>query len=557
MSKKIENINPKILIVVASIFVSFLSLLPGLQKEMYVGNDLSFHIYRIQEMASNMINDGVYFPSLQANNLFGYGYLVDIFYPNLFLYPAAFLTILTRNPLTSLKILIFIYTIFTFYLSYFSAKITTKNEKYAFYFGVFYCLFPYRILHFYSNGFVGEFFAFSFLPLVIFGTNRLFKENKWKMLTIGMIGILYSHLITLLLSACYIALYFIINIKDVFKNFKIIINLFKATVTTVLVGSAFLLPFISYMRSDTYKYDLNTDRSGILAYGLINLPIALEIVILITLIFMTFFIYRKFKDRFENKYILKCLMIGVFSIYMVTKLFPWELCDYVPFLRNIQFSIRIINFISPFIVFIFVYFALCLKDMNKVFFYFFLCCIFTLMVITKARVSKSGEEIPNFNVLYKGVEGYQEDTYFDIIGGEYIPVSLSFGGGDLFDIQNDDLFTYNYPEFTRKVVSYELLKDNTLTTTLILDTNDPVDVVLPLLYYQNYRAYLNDNELEVFEKNGKVSIKDATSGTIIIKYEVSDLQRQSFVISLLSVIMFAIYNLKVYLKKYLKNMEKS
>ena len=556
MKSKLKNINSKLFLFIMSLFVSFLCILPGLMPEMYVGKDFAFHVYRIQEMASNIVRDGVYFPSLQANNIFGYGYLIDIFYPNLFLYPAAFLTILIKNPLTALKILIFIYTIFTFYLSYFSAKLTTTHEKFPLYFAIFYCLYPYRILDLYCNGFMGEFFSYSFLPLVIFGMHRLFKENKWKMLAIGMIGIVYSHLITLLLATIYIGIYSIINIKSIVKDFKIALNLLKATITTMLVGSAFLLPLISYMESDTYKYNKNADLSGIVAYGLFDLPIVIEVLIFTVFTFMAFYAYKDLKKKFDSKELLISLIVMVYSMLMMTKTFPWELLDYIPFLRNIQFSIRIFNLVSPFMVFIFVYFALCLKDMNKVFFFFFTSCILTLMVTTKYEIKQSGEEITNYDIEYANVKGYQAGTYFEILGGEYVPLSLSINNLDLYDITDDILLKYNKPEFSNNVLDYELIKDGSLTTTLIVETKENVDVTLPLIYYQNYKAYLEGEELEIYEKDGRVSIKDITSGTIIIRFEVSDLQKMSFVISLLTLIMFGIYEIKIYLKKCLQNINK-
>ena len=78
--------NNKMYIFLTSVLIAFLSMFPSTINSIFVDSDLTFHIYRIQEITSNIINDGIWLPALQGNNLLGYGYLVDIFYPSTFIY---------------------------------------------------------------------------------------------------------------------------------------------------------------------------------------------------------------------------------------------------------------------------------------------------------------------------------------------------------------------------------------------------------------------------------------------------------------------------------------
>ena len=544
----------KLWFIAAIIFAALVASFPGFLTSTYIGKDLTFHIYRIQEMATN-IKQGVWLPAVQSNNILGYGYLVDIFYPNLFLYPAAILALII-SPLTAFKILIFTYNIFTFWISYKSSKITTNNDRFSFYFALFYVLYPYKILNFYLNGFVGEFLAYAFLPLVFFGVKRLFDENKWKMLAIGMIGILYSHLITLLLASIYIAIYCVFNYKKVFNNAKIIINLIKTTVTTVVIGSAFLVPFFQYIISDSYKYNLNADISGILSYGLINLPIYIEILLQILIIAGLVVFYNKNKDRSEEKFksskeIMKCFLILIYVIIALTKIYPWEVFEHVPFLRNIQFSLRILGFVSPIIIFIITDLAMSLKNMNEAFIIFFVSC---MLISVNQSLSKlqENEEIINYNEVLQDEEGYQEGTFIDIIGAEYVPAEFTLDGVDLMEIQMESLLKNNKEKFSGEVEYSKLVKDNSLETKLEVKTNKKVDAYLPLIYYKNYNAYDEDgNIIEKYEKDGMIALKDITSGTITVRYEVDTTQKITALVSLLTALCFLI-NIINKNKKYLQ-----
>ena len=226
-------------VIISFFLIAILSTLPLMADDYITSNDMTFHMYRISEITENL-KHGILLPSVQSNNIFGYGYLVDIFYPSLFLYPAAFLGLCGINPIVGLKITFFLCNLFTPIISYKSASSTISNRKFCFYFAVMYSLFPYRILNALVNGFLGEFIATTFLPLVFFGCYKILKEKKWAMLAWGMIGLLYSHLITLLLAACYVFLFFFV--------FYLLIAYYSSSLYTAYI-LAFLLLF--YFRKPT------------------------------------------------------------------------------------------------------------------------------------------------------------------------------------------------------------------------------------------------------------------------------------------------------------------
>lgn len=497
--------------------IALVATLPSLIPKIYIDSDLTFHIRRIQEICNNM-KEGVFLPAVQGHNMFGFGYLVEIFYPSAFLYIGAFLNFIF-NPMQSFQILIFIINIATFLISYYCTK--EKEQKFAFLFAIVYTIFPYKILNIYFNGFIGEFFSYMFLPLVIFGTEKLFKENKWKMLAAGMTGILYSHLITLLLCSGYIFIYYVINIKEINKTR--IINLIKATIATVLMGLGFLIPFIDMYTSDIYKLKLNAELSKIIMIGNFNIPIIIKVLIQIVFIIGIYFIYKKYKEKIND---LKYILIIIYALNMITCLFPWELFCYVPFMQNIQFSTRIIPLLLPITVYLLVKLMMSIKDMDKTIIAFCLSFIPLILTLTM-QVNYDEQKIYSKNEF----EYFKENTFMDIVAGEYVPASFSLENKEIMNITAEDLLNNNYPRFTENT-NYTIIEETGLSTKINIETNNKTNVLLPKTYYKNYKAYLNNKEIPIQEKDGQIYIENIFSGELILKYEISTLQEISALFSI-------------------------
>lgn len=506
--------------------ISVLAAIPAFNSNTYINCDLTFHLHRIEEISQNL-SMGIFLPSIQNNNIFGMGYLVDIFYPNLFLYIPALFFLFTKNIILSFSLFIIVYNIFTFFLCYNYLK-NIKGEKIAFYFSVIYILFPYRLMNLYINGFVGEFLACSFLPLVIFGLEKIFEENKYKEFVLGMVGVLYCHTISLLLCAIYVFIYCLFNIKKILKNFKILLDLIKSTILTFIIGSGFLLPFIDNMKDLSYKYNINADKSGILAYGLFDLNVGIEILIQLSLIvFLVSFYKRKKSKNISFLYSLIC----VYGIIMITKIFPWELFDYIPFLRNIQFSLRILPFIFVFAIYLISELCCDLKDMNKS---IILLCVSFVFFTSNIKMAMSNNEC----FKYKEENG----TYLDIVGGEYLPSSF------VLDELTLDIFNICFDN-SDDVIDYKINKNNR-EITLEIDTKEKVDVSIPKIYYKNYNVYDSNNKLiPKYENNGLLYLKNIGTGIYYIRYEISNIQIISLFISIISFIIF----ISIYFKQKINN----
>ena len=91
----IERIAVTVILLIAVILCSIYVLAPalGLSDQFQIGDDGGFHIGRIQTLADD-IETGQFPDKMYMSMSAGYGYPAGIMYPDLFLYPFAFLRIL-------------------------------------------------------------------------------------------------------------------------------------------------------------------------------------------------------------------------------------------------------------------------------------------------------------------------------------------------------------------------------------------------------------------------------------------------------------------------------
>ena len=505
--------------------IALIYTMPYIGANPYIAcEDAMFHVQRVYEMAEN-IKHGEWLPSLQESNLQGMGYLVDVFYPSTFMYLPALMVVAGLNPMTATTIMIYIISLATAFITFFAAKTATKNTKFAFYMAIIYTLFPFRVFNCIVRGFIGEIIGTTFLPLVIFGAYNLVKNKKWKMLAIGMILLTYSHLISLFLASMFLALYFFIYSRKEVFNKEFIIGLIKATLTTIIVGAGFLVPFMGNITSDSFKMDLNKE-SGIqlidVTFGLFRIPWFISIFIQAALIFGLIKLKKKIEKK-EDKLFATLIVSIIFGVVMLTNLFPWELCEKIPLLSSIQFSYRAFHIISVLASILVTKMIISMKDMNIVFVGCFASLVMILVIMPKEPETLDAAGNISWNKETK--------TYTSIVAGEYMP-------SDLYNFIQDLGGSYD-PRPNIVNADGNHLPANKEWHTLSFNTNDNYNTVeTDITYYRGYKAYLNGIEISVFKNNGRVCLKDITPGSVLIRYEVDNIQKITAIISILAAIIF-------------------
>lgn len=110
------------------VLLTIFSTSPFFQDGLIKGHDLSFHLTRIESLKDSFLQ-GVFFPKINTLFLNGYGYAVDLFYPNLFLYIAAIFS-LVFSLMFFIVIILFLSIFLPSLLLFDNMKVITADKLY-------------------------------------------------------------------------------------------------------------------------------------------------------------------------------------------------------------------------------------------------------------------------------------------------------------------------------------------------------------------------------------------------------------------------------------------
>ena len=314
-----------------------------------ITDDLTFHANRFYDLTQN-IKSGVFAPYMGTTMFFGQGYPVHTFYPYLWMYPFAVIAAL-GIPIETMFTVFYVLLRPLAVLSAYgiAGKIIPlfcfdKDRAYRLQvlFAVIYALDPYQWYNYFSRGAVGELLVGIWLPLVFGGFYLILKQKKYgnRFLIAGMVGICYSHCLSILLTTLVLLVLCTAKYKEIWKNKKILLNYLCCAGITAGLAMPYLAPMAKLLLSDTFLLGQNgifyqpLENSVPIAFGV---PIAISVSIsLLALLYVTFF------RRLIHRWMQFILWVALIS----TDLFPWCLINKIPLLNTIQFAHRLYAFIS-------------------------------------------------------------------------------------------------------------------------------------------------------------------------------------------------------------------
>ena len=244
------------------------------------------------------------------------------------------------------------------WIAYYSMWLFNKDRIRAVLFGILYSIFPYHVHLGVVHTVIGEFLAYTFIPLFFVGLYYcLTNREKWYLLGIGWSLILYSHVIsaylTLLCSIIISIIYMILDLKSVRK---IIINLSKNSILVLLLASFILVPFVTDFINSGIRSP-NSDIFGFLdsfqnIFGLSITNTATSnksvgIFAIFTAVVGCYFV-RKSKAKEKVAY-----GIGVFFLLCTSTIVPWGLFNNTilgKVLGVIQFPYRLNTYVGFFLM---------------------------------------------------------------------------------------------------------------------------------------------------------------------------------------------------------------
>lgn len=469
------------------------------------GDDLEFHLTRIcciaEEFGHKQFPVRIYH---SIND--GQGYPCSIFYGDILLYIPALLLCCGVPVFRAYQIYLLLINVLTAILSYVSNKRIFDSTRAGLIGAAIYCCAPYRIINLYFRAAVGEFSAQAFIPLLICGAYLLIKKEKsesrpWLWICAGATGLIQTHILTTQMCCTIWALFMIIFVKKLLDKW-VVVQLFKAAVTTVLINLWFLLPFLRYYLTAGIigggmeqlqpigLYPLQvfsifmTEQGKTIRQGVRGeMPMSVGAAILLGgIIFAALILQGKCKDSAYKRIAVGTGILGGISLLMSTVYFPWDIMMAISgtiarFTHAIQFTFR---YLCPATALLSVFTAtaaeLALEQKDSIEWHTIVISLFTAALL-----------IP-VSHFYTG--------FLDTASSQYVYTSPSISDRlYLPEGTNTSLFSHTYLS-SDEALEYTVLEECGTTGQTVISCENPLntDIVLtlPITWYESYRVYYDD-----------------------------------------------------------------
>lgn len=525
-------------------------VLSAVMTWMGYGQDIEFHAQRLVAIAAEMKNGlGIY--RIYTTVCEGYGYASPMFYGDIFMYP--FAALVACGVSVGIAFRLFLASIMVAaYASMYCCVKSVKGKNVAVVAAYLYAFSPILLEDIFIRYAVGEAMAFIFIPIVLLGYYRIVIEPKderfdWIYLALGMSGLIFSHIISTVLTAILLVVLCFCNIKWLWKDKKKVLKIVYAAILTVGITAYFTLPMLEQMINSKF-YVINRQTSNLAGNvaPMIGLLFGSEYVSVINLFiekiagvadyfsfswfpgafgYLLFFVLYL---RFRRKNPLKEEKADIFFVISIIYLI---ICT-VPFIQPI---------LEPLVGFIKIPWR------NLTFYIFFLSVCAALLLVKQKeigpKVYKLGMLIATGSTLiaflglamitiHNGMFPFESLSTTSIGLGEYLPSEVSNYD---YSLERGDAVYCSEEEvvyaFERKdgyaVLSYEGV-ENTATFEV------------PMYMYLGY-AVVNQETMEEYEPsisdNGLVqfTIQNSENGNVMIYYEGTLLQKVTVIISALTI----------------------
>lgn len=485
----------------------------------YAYSDIEFHLNRIIGL-SNIINHPI---NYKVFNQIGMG--VNYFYPGLTIFPAALLIKFTHSVVKGFLTFLFLLNVVSGIIAYYSLKSVYKNRFKATIFSTMFIFMTYRALDIYRRFDIGECLAMTFMLIVFSAMYQIIvdQKNSWVKLAIGMALVLYSHLLSAIIVSIMCGLMLILNWKNV-KSWKfVIIQLCKSGITTFTLGLGFLLPYLQQTRlkinppfignlpsaalnmSDLFNNSLN-NTLGDSKQVVVSLGI-------ICLVFLIIGLFKKHKTSVEKSF----YMLGLFSVILSTKLFPWNL--FQKYFALLQFPWRFLEVAS---VFLLIYGVSAVIDSKRTIFSLGIVgCTVMLFYSSVVNLENTApaKNIMNESRINKAMS-YDNWDYFP----QKAANNLSIVNHQFFDAKGKQVSIKHWVTDTDYVIKLNSYKSSELN--------------VPVLYYYGTQAKMNGKKLGVKASDrGTVELQNVPqNGEIKITSQYTKFARTGQIISVISLL---------------------
>lgn len=500
--------------------VALLATSPMMQTYLYNGDDLCYHLARLEGLKDGIL-DGQIPVNILPDGLKNHGYL-NAMYPYLFLYVGAFLRICRVSLALSYKVLIFLANLGAAVSAYVAVKSMVQSRRSVILAVVLYTLMPYRFTNIFSRGDLGEILALAFWPLVIAGLYHVIlgDRRKWYFLVIGFSGALQSHILSAAFVAVICVVTALVYVGRIIRD-KRYVEIGKAAGLSMLLNMWYLVPFmIYYYMEDICKDSLRWSSYFEQSINLSNLTqslslynkqyFSLGLALLGCLgIGVVYLLCEHRNEKADlDGYLLYLLVMGCILAFMTTGYFPNRTLLDNSLFENIatmiQFPWRFLGPACACMMFVGVI-GLSRSDILKPFRNIIFALLIGLNLLVIVSVPTDNNHMPYDNPEAVASKGHESKLVANI--GLFYPHEWRLDGAS-----DERLTSSVITSDMNNITIYDYQKKGTKAVISYSATTDRGYIELPMLSYLGYRAYDENGQKVEIRRGDAARIRLAVTG---------------------------------------------
>lgn len=509
---------------------------PLVSKYCINGHDLEYHLLRIESLKEGILMGK---PFLRINTLFlgGAGYASSLFYPDFLLYISAILRVMGVGINAGYHIVVALSICLTYLSTHYCVKKMTGSVYPAMMAGLLVVLSPYYLGDVFIRGAVGEYFAFIFLPFVVYGIyNTLYEEmSKPWILAIGFGGVLLTHTNSFIFCIAFGLVAFIVKWKAFKDNIKVLWKLLATVGITMAVTAFYWIPVLEMLITTPLYVNtawIGLEETAIQFSAIFSSEFPSLGFLLVILAFPRILVKKNSQNRNIIGFADWLLVGGAIFAVLTTDIIPWDRLN--KYLSFVQFPWRLfclatvmLAMADAIVLYCFIksYMEPLMQSSMKV-------LTILLLIIASALAFRF---ISNADITYYD---YSDDYYSykpftcNIIAGEWLPEAVESVG----EISKNSDHMYDE---AGNDVSFIRVK-NTIEAD-IKEDHQYVDV--PFVYYRGYTATIDGEDgtkqnlsIDGSGNNGLLRVKlNGLRGHLKVKYSGTVLQWISTILSMMTV----------------------
>ena len=500
--------------------VALLATSPMMQTYLYNGDDLCYHLARLEGLKDGIL-DGQIPVNILPDGLKNHGYL-NAMYPYLFLYIGAFLRICRVSLALSYKVLIFLANLGAAVSAYVAVKSMVQSRRSVILAVVLYTLMPYRFTNIFSRGDLGEILALVFWPFVIAGLYHVIlgDRRKWYFLVIGFSGALQSHILSAAFVAVICVITALVYVGRIIRD-KRYLEIGKAAGLSMLLNMWYLVPFMTYyymedICKDSLRWSSYFEQSINLSNLIQSLSLynkqyfSLGLALLGCLGIGVIYLLCEHRSQKEDLdgYLLYLLVMGCILAFMTTGYFPNRTLLANSLFENIatmiQFPWRFLGPACACMMFVGVI-GLSRSDILKPFRNIIFALLIGLNLLVIVSVPTDNNHMPYDNPEAVASKGHESKLAANI--GLFYPHEWRLDGAS-----DERLTSSVISSDMNNITVYDYQKKGTKAVISYSATSDRGYIELPMLSYLGYRAYDENGQKVEIRRGDAARIRLAVTG---------------------------------------------